>query len=311
MVTPVARREAVAHLCQTHEVSQRRACMALVAERSSVRYRSLRPDDGAVRARLRELAAIRRRFGYRRLHILLRREGMHMNHKKLRRLYREERLQVRRRGGRKRALGTRAPMAIPQGPNQRWSLDFVSDALSDGRRFRILAVVDDFTRECLCLVADTSLTGLRVARELDAVIAVRGRPASCVSDNGTELTSMAILRWCQERGIGWHYIAPGKPQQNAFVESFNGRLRDELLNETLFTSLAHARAALVAWRNDYNTVRPHSATGNQPPAIYAKLSVPAMQRDGALEHLGGSAPHPVAPPSPIGSNAERTLPIGG
>ena len=197
-------------------------------------------------------------------------------------------------------------MTIPQGPNQRWSLDFVSDAFSDGRRFRILAVVDDFTRECLCLVADTSLTGLRVARELDAVIAIRGRPASCVSDNGTELTGVAILRWTQERRVEWHYIAPGKPQQNAFVESFNGRLRDELLNETLFTSLVHARDALAAWRNDYNTIRPHSAIGNQPPAIYAKLSVPAMQRDGTLEHLGGSAPHPVAPPSQIGSNGERT-----
>ena len=209
MVTPVARREAVAHLCQTYEVSQRRACTAIVAERSSVRYRSLRPDDGAVRARLRELAAIRRRFGYRRLHILLRREGVHMNHKRLRRLYAEERLQLRRRGRRKRALGTRAPMTIPQGPNQRWSLDFVSDTLTDSRRFRILAVVDDFTRECLCLVADTSLSGMHVGRELDTIIAERGRPAMCVSDNGTELTGMAILRWSQETQVEWHYIAPG------------------------------------------------------------------------------------------------------
>jgi putative transposase len=150
-----------------------------------------------VRGRLRELAAIRRRFGYRRLHILLTREGIVMNHKKLRRLYREERLQVRRRGGRKRALGTRAPMALPQGPNQRWSLDFLSDAFSDGRRFRILAIVDDFTRECLALVPDTSLPGMRVVRELDALVAARGCPAMCVSDNGTELTGMAILRWAQ------------------------------------------------------------------------------------------------------------------
>ena len=311
MVTPVARREAVVHLCQSYEVSQRRACKAVGTDRTSVRYRGVRPDDGAIRVRLRELAGQRRRFGYRRLNILLSREGLHMNHKKLRRLYREERLQVRRRGGRKRALGTRAPMVLPRGPNQRWSLDFVSDALADGRRFRILAVVDDFTRECLCLVADTSLSGQRVARELDVVIDRRGRPLSCVSDNGTELTSMAILRWCQERRVEWHYIAPGKPQQNAFVESFNGRLRDEFLNETLFTSLAHAKAALAVWRDDYNMFRPHSAIGNQPPAIYAKLSVPAMQRDGTLEHLEGSAPHPVAPPSQIGSNAERTLPIAG
>jgi putative transposase len=280
-------------------------------DRSSVRYRRRRPDDTALRLRLRELAAVRRRFGYRRLHVLLRRVGVHMNHKKLRRLYVEERLQVRRRGGRKRALGTRAPMALPQGPNQRWSLDFLSDALTDGRRFRILAVVDDFTRECLCLVADTSLSGLRVARELDAIIVKRGRPVLCVSDNGTELTSMAILRWCQETTLEWHYIAPGKPTQNAFIESFNGRLRDELLNETLFVSLAHARSALAAWQLDYNTVRPHSAIGNMPPVDFAKLSEPAMQRDGALRSLGGFAPRPVAPPSQTGSNDHRTLLVTG
>ena len=209
-----------------------------------VRYRSSRLQDGAFRKRLRALAGMRRRFGYRRLHILMKREGIAMNHKKFRRIYREERLQVRRRGGRKRALGSRAPMALPQGPNQRWSLDFASDALVDGRRFRILAVVDDFTRECVGLVADSSLSGLRVTRELDAMAAARGLPASCVSDNGTELTSTAVLRWRQERGIQWHYIAPGKPQQNAFAESFIGRLRDELLNETLFRSLSHTRAVL-------------------------------------------------------------------
>jgi putative transposase len=290
MVMPAARREAAAHLRRVHGVSQRRACQAIGADRSSIRYHSRRPDDGLIRSRLREIAAIRRRFGYRRLHLLLRREGLLLNHKKLRRLYAEERLQVRRRGGRKRALGTRAPLVLPRGPNQRWSLDFVHDQLSDGRRFRILAIVDDFTRECLALVADTSLSGLRVGRALDAIIAERGKPAACVSDNGTELTSTAILRWSQETGVAWHYIAPGKPQQNAFIESFNGRLRDELLNETLFTSLAHARAALAAWRLDYNTVRPHSSIGNLSPADYAKLSVPASQRDGTLHAIGGFAP---------------------
>jgi putative transposase len=164
------------------------------ADRTSVRYRHRRPDDGKLRERLRSLASERRRFGYRRLHILLGREGTQLNHKKLRQLYAEERLQVRRRGGRKRALGTRAPMTLPQRPNQRWSLDVISDMLTDTRWFRILAVVDDFTRECLCLIADTSLSGLRVARELDAITAVHGRPADIVSDNGTELTGMAILR---------------------------------------------------------------------------------------------------------------------
>jgi putative transposase len=222
-----------------------------------------------LRQRLRELAGERRRFGYRRLGYLLSREGMMPNHKKLLRLYREEGLRVRRRGGRKRALGMRAPMALPDEPNQRWSLDFVSDSLVCGRRFRILCVVDDFTRECLALVADTSLSGARVARELTGLIGQRGKPLMVVSDNGTELTSSAILGWSQEHRVGWHYIAPGKPTQNAFAESFNGRLRDECLNETLFTSMAHARAELASWRRDYNTVRPHSKLGGKTPAEIA------------------------------------------
>lgn len=307
MVTPAAGRQAVAHLCQSFEVSQRRACQVIGTDRTSMRYRSVRPDDAALRTRLHELAAARRRFGYRRLLLLLRREGALVNHKKLRRLYREERLQVRRRSGRKRALGTRTPLTVPQRPNQRWSLDFVSDTLTDSRRFRILTVVDDFSRECLALVADTSLSGIRVGRELDAITARRGRPRTIVSDNGTEFTSLAILRWSQEAAIDWHYIAPGKPTQNAFIESFNGRLRDELLNETLFSSLDHARQALAAWKNDYNTVRPHSAIGNVPPATYAKLSGSVMQRGGSLELSWGSAPHPVASPGHKGSNARQAL----
>ena len=175
----------------------------------------------------------------------------------------------------------------------------------------ILAIVDDFTRECLALIADTSLPGVRVARELDALIAIRGRPGVIVSDNGTELTSMAILRWSQEQRVEWHYIAPGRPQQNAFIESFNGRLRDELLNETLFASLAHAREAMSLWREDYNTVRPHSRLGNLPPAVFAQFSAPGMQRDGALRTMEGSAPRPVASPGHQGSNQPRTLPITG
>jgi putative transposase len=249
-----------------HGISERRACAILGTDRTSVRYRRRRGDDVSLRARLRALAGERRRFGYRRLGLLLQREGLAPNHKKLRRLYAEERLQVRRRGGRKRALGTRAPIALPEAPNQRWSLDFVSDTLTDGRRFRVLCVVDDFTRECLALVADTSLSDRRVVRELDAIAATRGYPASVVSDNGTELTSSAVLAWSQDRNVGWHYIAPGKPQQNAFVESFNGKLRDECLNETLFTSARQARAILEAWQRDYNEVRPHSGLGGRTPA---------------------------------------------
>jgi putative transposase len=238
-----------------------------------------------LRSRLRELAGERRRFGYRRLGYLLEREGLAPNHKKLLRIYREEGLKVRRRGGRKRALGTRAPMALPQGPNQRWSLDFVSDAFACGRRFRVLCVVDDFTRECLALVADTSLSGVRVARELDAIAADRGHPLCVVSDNGTELTSSSILCWSQGRRVEWHYIAPGKPTQNAFVESFNGRLRDECLNETLFTSLAQTRAIPTARPQDQNAVRPHSKLGGKTPAEIAG------------QRVWGHAPKPVAIPS--------------
>jgi putative transposase len=190
---------------------------------------------------------------------MLKRQGIKLNRKKLYRLYKEERLTVRKRGGRKRALGTRAPIAIPQGRNLRWSLDFVTDTLVSGRRFRILTLVDDFTRECLGLVVDTSLTGLRVVRELDCIVELRGCPRMIVSDNGTELTSNAILSWQQEHDIEWHYIAPGKPMQNGFVESFIGRLRDECLNERLFTSYRHAGDNIEEWRIDYNVNRPHNS----------------------------------------------------
>ncbi len=195
-----------------------------------------------------------------------------LNHKKLFRLYREERLVVRRRGGRKRALGTRAPMTLPQGPNQRWSLDFVSDVLADGRRFRVLVVVDDFTRECLALVVDTSLSGRRVVRELNYIVERRGAPLLVVSDNGTELTSHVVLSWRQDRGVGWHYIAPGKPVQNAFVESLNGRLRDECLNEHVFQGLPAARRIIEAWRPDYNAHRPHTSLRGLTPNEFATRS---------------------------------------
>lgn len=269
MVTPDAKRGAVAQVCAVHGVSQRRACEVLAVDRSSIRYKSVRPDDAAERAAMKAVAAERRRFGYRRIHIMLDRQGIVMNLKKLRRLYSEEKLQVRKRGGRKRALGTRRPMVLPQAANERWSLDFISDAFTDGRRFRVLAVVDDFTRECLTLIADTSLSGTRVARELDAIIARRRRPTTIVSDNGTEFTSTAILSWCQRTTVDWHYIAPGKPMQNGFIESFNGRFRDEFLNETLFSTLPDARTQIAMWKEDYNRQRPHSALGNIPPAEFA------------------------------------------
>ena len=204
-----ARREAVAHLQAQFGMSERRACAVVGADRKSVRYRSCRPDDGDLRSRLRELAGQRRRFGYRRLHILLRRDGILINRKKTQRLYREEGLTVRRRRGRRRAVGARAPAPVLALPNQRWSLDFVHDQMATGRRFRVLNIVDDVTRECLRAVVDTSISGRRVVRELGDLIAERGRPKMIVSDNGTELTSNAVLAWSGEAGVEWHYIAPG------------------------------------------------------------------------------------------------------
>jgi putative transposase len=197
---------------------------------------------------------------------MLERVGMVMNEKKLYRIYREEGLSVRRRRGRKRARGSRTPIPVPLRPNQRWSLDFVSDTFGACRKFRILAVNDDCCRENLCLIPDTSISGARVARELDALVRVYGKPACSISDNGTEFTSKAILKWANDNGVEWHYIDPGKPQQNGYIESFNGSLRDECLNEEIFDSLANARRVLALWRYDYNNVRPHSSMGNQTPA---------------------------------------------
>ena len=267
-----SRREAVNWAISQKSYSQRRACGLVGIDPRVYRYRSTRPDDAALRQRLRELAAERRRFGYRRLHLLLKREGVAVNWKKVYRLYREERLTVRKRGGRKRALGTRAPMTIPQDPNQRWSLDFVADTLTDGRRFRILCVIDDFSRECLATVVDTSLSGERVSWELDDIAERRGYPCLIVSDNGTELTSNSMLAWQQDRGVGWHYIAPGKPMQNGLVESFNGRLRDECLNEHLFPTLRQAKQVINAWRTDYNLNRPHTSLDGLTPHEFATRS---------------------------------------
>ena len=222
---------------ERHGLSQRHACELVGLDRSTMRYRCRRPEDTALRERLRELAAERRRFGYRRLGWMLAREGHTINHKKLYRIYREERLMVRRRRGRKRALGTRAPMTLPGRINQRWSLDFVSDTLSDGRRFRILCIVDDYSRECLAAVVDTSLGGVRVVRELERLVEERAMPETVVSDNGTELTSGAVLRWATRR-VAWHYIEPGKPVQNAFVESY----------------MDPARAQATLFENPWNSV---------------------------------------------------------
>jgi putative transposase len=300
MVTPAGEREAVAHLTQDYEVSQRRACEVVGCCRMTVRYQPVRPDDAGLRDRMKAIAHERRRFGYRRIHIMLKREGVAVNHKRLFRLYREEKLSVRKRGGRKRAIGTRAPMVVPMVPNQRWSLDFVSDQLTDGRRFRVLTVVDDCTRECLALVADTSLSGLRVARELKQLITQRGKPKMIVSDNGTELTSNAILNWSDEAHVEWHYIAPRKPTQNGFIESFNGRLRDEKLNETLFTTLHQVRVELSQWRNDYNHHRPHSRLGWLTPSEFARTATPVQAMAMGAAYSEGSTPMAIAQPAKQG-----------
>ncbi|WP_373461696.1 IS3 family transposase [Sphingomonas sp. SORGH_AS_0879] len=301
LVTPAAKRQAVAHLQATLGMSERRACTVVGADRTSMRYRSCRADDGDLRSRLRELAQQRRRFGYRRLHILLRRDGITINRKKTQRLYREEGLTVRRRKGRRRATGSRAPASVLALPNQRWSLDFVHDQLVTGRRFRVLNIVDDVTRECLRAVVDTSISGRRVVRELADLIAERGRPKMIVSDNGTELTSNAVLAWSGDARIEWHYIAPGKPTQNGFVESFNGRMRDELLNETLFFTIGQARSILARWVDDYNNERPHSSLGYATPAAFAA---------GLEQQRAGLTP-PVASPALMRENHGRSLVAAG
>jgi putative transposase len=231
---------------ERHGLSQRRATRLLGVDRSAVRYRKKRQDDTADRELLRALAAERRRFGYRRLREMAKRKGRRMNLKKVYRLYREEGLAVRCRRGRKRA-GTRAPLRLASQPNEIWVRDFVSDVLETGRRFRVFNVEDQLTREGLAVEVDTSLPGPRVARTLDRIVAERGEPKMIVSDNGTELTFNAMLKWAAENGVEWHYIAPGKPQQNGFMESFNGKLRHECLNEHVFSSLAEARRIIEAW----------------------------------------------------------------
>ena len=294
------KREAVAYLRAEHGLSERRACSIVSADRTMIRYRSRRAPDTVLRGRLRDLANERRRFGYRRLFVLLRREGEPSGINRIYRLYREEGLTVRKRKARRKAVGTRAPTLVAARPNARWSLDFVHDQFANGQRFRVLNVVDDVTRECLAAIPDTSMSGRRVARDLTDLIERRGKPGMIVSDNGTELTSNAILRWCSEHKVEWHYIAPGKPMQNGFVESFNGRMRDELLNETMFRNLAHARVVIAAWVEDYNTERPHSALDYQTPVDYARTLTTAIARPAARDD--SSARRAIAQPAPTGVN---------
>lgn len=257
---------------ERYGLSERRACRLVGIGRSTLRYcPRKRGDEAPVRDRLRELAAERPRFGYRRLHVLLRREGVIVNHKRIERLYREEGLAVRRRRRKRVARDGRGRAALPGRPNQQWGVDFVSDTLAWGRRIRLFTVVDVFTREVLAIEVDTSLPGGRVVRVLERLAAERGAPDEIVLDNGPELAGKAVDQWAYERGVGLRFIEPGKPIQNAFVESFQGRLRDECLDRHWFVSLADARHTIEAWRQDYNRSRPHSALGYRPPEEFRRV----------------------------------------
>jgi putative transposase len=262
-------------------VSERRACRVLQLGRSTKRYEGVRRDDVVLRMRLRELAHSRPRFGYRRLLILLRREGFAVNHKRVHRLYRLEGLTVRIRRRKKLASMARVAPATASRRNERWVMDFVSDALADGRKFRVLTVVDAFTRECVALEVDHGLPAARVTRALDVAIARRRRPEVITIDNGTEFTSNHFDAWAYEKQIRLDFIRPGKPIENAFAESFNGRFRDECLSASWFTGLDDARRTVEDWRRDYNESRPHSALGGEAPTAFASRLLapgPAAER---------------------------------
>jgi putative transposase len=253
-------------------LSERRVCRLVGIGRSTLRYRSRpRPEEDSLRRRLHELAAARPRFGYRRLHVLLRREGVIVNHKRVERLYREEGLAVRRRRRKRVARDGRGRAALPARPNQQWGIDFASDTLAWGRRIRLFTVVDVFTREVLAIEVDTSLPGGQVVRVLERLAVERGAPDEIVLDNGPELAGKAVDQWAYERGVQLRFIEPGKPVQNAFVESFHGRLRDECLDRHWFLGLGDARQTVEAWRDDYNRARPHSALGYRPPAEFRRF----------------------------------------
>lgn len=270
---PAHQRAAVAFVQEQFGYSQRRACRLVQTARSTVRYRGRRQDDEALRTRLRELAAQRPRFGYRRLYILLRRDGIVVNHKRIERRYREEGLAVRRRTRKSPSRVLRGRPAGPERANEQWALDFVQDALASGRTIRLLSVIDVFTREALALEVDTSLPGSRVVRVLDRLRGERPLPTRLVLDNGPELISRVLEQWAHAHAVILPFIDPGKPTQNAYCESFHGRVRDECLNEHWFLSLDDARQLVEEWRQDYNRERPHSALGYQTPAAFAQSAV--------------------------------------
>jgi putative transposase len=254
-----------------YQISERHACRLMELGRSTYRYRAQKSErDTALRTRLKELAAKRMRFGYRRLTAMLVREGMPANHKRVYRLYREEGLAMRIRQRRRIRWNGAVMSPAAAKPNERWSMDFVSDCVSSGTVIRLLTIVDDCTRECPAIEVDTSLGGLRVRRLLDRIASERGLPEAIVVDNGPEFRGRVLTAWSEERGVRLEFIQPGKPTQNAYIESFNGRLRDECLNANWFTSLSDARRKIETWRQDYNQQRPHSSLGYLSPAEFAR-----------------------------------------
>jgi putative transposase len=250
-------------------LSQRRLCRITGWNRSSLQYQSKEPDDGPVRERLRHWAALKPRWGSPILHDLLKAEGLVINHKRTERLYREEGLSLRRKRRRKLPAIARVPLPQATAPNQRWSMDFIHDQLSNGRRFRCLTLVDDFTRQCLALHVDTSIGGINVVDVLEKLAITRGLPQVITTDNGPEFTGKALHLWAQSAKVHLNHIQPGKPMQNAFIESFNGTFRDDCLNQHWFNSIAEARLLIDHWRSEYNRLRPHSSIGRIPPDSFA------------------------------------------
>jgi len=276
-VSPQARREAVGMLMTERAMGVTRACGLVGISRSVFRYESKRAEANVqLTARLAALAAEKRRYGYRRLHVLIRREGHVVNWKRLYRLYRDAGLAVRRRKRKRIGPVERRPLPKPTMPNVSWSMDFVSDGLANGRRLRCLTIVDDCTRECLAIEVDTSLPGTRVAATLDRLAELRGLPQSITVDHGPEFEGQVLDAWAYAQGVRLAFIRPGKPVENAYIESFNGRLRDECLNEHWFMNMAHARSVIERWRLEYNTERPHSALGYLTPAQYAAATQEAL-----------------------------------
>ena len=255
-----------------------RACGLVGISRSLYGYRSRRPDSAPLRARIEEIAAVKRRYGYRRVYLRLRREGWEVNRKRVYRLYRDAGLAVRRRKRKRIGVVARKPLPKPICANVSWSMDFVADGLIGGRRLRCLNIVDDCTRECLAIEVDTSITGLRVQAVLERLADTRGLPLSITVDNGPEFDGQVLDKWAYRRGVQLSFIRPGKPNENAYIESFNGKFRDECLNEHWFLSLAHARSVIEEWRVEYNTERPHSSLGNRTPAEFAKALATAEKR---------------------------------